>query len=131
MAFFERKRKGIRNSIVKVADINVVACEIVSSYNDRDSGSPCSVTMYFLAKCIDNEYYELFSGKKLEKEKKPEDGVLSLSFDIPYIKKEEPLKKYLRNQNEVTIDTHSLFDFITNMNVLGILGAYEEQSKEC
>jgi len=117
MAFFKKKQKGTINSIVKVDDIHVITSQIISSYNDGSGGGPYCVTMYFLAKHIDNEYYELFSGKKLEQEKEPKDGFSSQNFDTPYVKKAEPLKKYLRNQNKTTIDIQSLFDFITIMNV--------------
>lgn len=136
MAFFRRKRKGTINANAKVADVYVVTSMIISSHNDGTGCGPMCVTMYFLAKCEDGEYYELFSGKKLEKEKQPEDGFLSQTFDTPYVKKAEPLTKYLRNPNKVTIDIQSLFDFITQMNVLGKLGAFsdeedEETSQEC
>lgn len=136
MAFFRRKRKGTINANVKVADVQVVTSMIISSHNDGTGGGPMCVTMYFLAKCEDGEYYELFSGKKLEKEKQPEDGFLFQTFDTPYVKKAEPLTKYLRNPNKVTIDIQSLFNFITQMNVLGKLGAFsdeedEETSQEC
>ena len=136
MAFFSRKRKGTINANVKVADVYVVTSMIISSYNDGTVGGPMCVTMYFLAKCEGGEYYELFSGKKLEKEKQPENGILSQTLDTPYVKKAEPLTQYLRNPNKLTIDIQSLFDFITDMNVLGKLGAFsdeenEETSQEC
>ena len=104
MAFFRRKRKGTINAKVKVADVQVVTSMIISSHNDGTGGGPMCVTMYFLAKCEGGEYYELFSGKKLEKENQPEDGFLSQTFDTPYVKKAEPLTKYLENPNKVTID---------------------------
>lgn len=71
-----------------------------------------------------------------QKEKQPEDGFLFKNFDTPYVKKAEPLTTYLRNPNKVKIDIQSLFDFITQMNVLGKLGAFsdeedEETSQEC
>lgn len=133
MAFFKKKRKGIINANVKVADVHVVTSMIISSHNDGTGAGPKCVTMYFLAKCEDGEYYELFCGKKLEKEKEPEEGFLSQTFDIPYVKKAEPLTKYLRNPNKVKIDIQSLFNFITDMNVLSKLGVFseEETSQEC
>ena len=128
MAFLKRKRKSLSpsNSIVKVDDIHVVTCQIISSHNDGRGGGPYCVTMCFLAKYIEHEYFELFSGKELESEIQPKDGVISKSFDTPYVKKVEPLRKYLRNQNKTTIDMHSLFDFITNLNVMRQLGAFED-----
>ena len=135
MAFFKRKRKGTINTNVKVADVYVVTSIIISSHNFIIGRGPMCVTMYFLAKCEDGEYYELFSGKKMEKEKQPEDGFLAHTLDTPYVEKAEPLNKYLKS-NKLTIDIESLFDFITDMNVLGKLGAFpdeedEESSQEC
>lgn len=128
MAFKKRKRKGTIKANVKVAEVYVVTSRIISSHNNETGGGPMCATMYFLAKYEDREYYELFSGKKLEKEKQPEDGYLSQTFNTPYVKKAEPLTKYLRNPNEVTIDIQSLFDFITNMNVLAKLGELSNES---
>lgn len=130
MAFFKKKRKGTINTNVKVADVYVVTSMIISSHNDGNGFGPMCVTMYFLAKCENGEYYELFSGKKLEKEKQPEDGFLSQTFNTPYVKKAEPLNQYLRNQKKVTIDIQSLFDFITQINVLGKLGAFSDEEDE-
>lgn len=84
------------------------------------------VNMYFLAKCKDGEYYELFSGRKLENKKQPEDGFLLQTFDTPYVKESEPLSNYLKNSNQVTIDIQSLFDFITHMNVLDKLDCIQK-----
>lgn len=135
MAFFRRKRKDninaeVKVAEVKVADVFVATSEIISSHNDGTGCGPRCVTMYFLAKCEDGEYYELFSGKKLEKEKQPEDGFLSQTFDTPYVKKTEPLSTYLRVPNKETIDIQSLFVFITHMNVLDKLGAFSEEDEE-
>ena len=127
MAFFKRKRKGTINAKVKVADVFVTTSMIISSHNDGTGCGPKCVTMYFLAKCEDGEYYELFSGKKLEKEKQSENGFLFQTFDTPYVKKAEPLTNYLRKPDKVTIDIQSLFDFITNMNVLDKLGAFSDK----
>ena len=68
MAFFRRKRKDninaeVKVAEVKVADVFVATSEIISSHNDGTGCGPRCVTMYFLAKCEDGEYYELFSGK--------------------------------------------------------------------
>ena len=129
MGFFRKKRKDTINVHLNVADVYVVTSMIISSHNDGIGHVHRSVTMYFLAKCEDDEYYELFSGKKLEKEKQPKDGFLSKTFDIPYIKKIDPLNKYLRKK--ATIDMQSLFDFIVQMNVLGELRffPYEEDAE--
>ena len=126
MAFFRRKRKGTIETNVKVSDIYVVTSIIISNHNDGTGAGPMCVTMYFLAKCEDGDYYELFSGKKIEKDNRPKDGFLVQNFDTPYVKKAEPLKVYLKHPNKSTIDIQCLFDFITNMNVLNTLGAFEE-----
>lgn len=136
MAFLKRRRRGIRQAKVKVADVYVVTSMIISSNDDGTGRVHKCINMYFLAKCKDGEYYELFFGKKLEKERQPKDGFLLQKFDIPYVKKAEPLKKYLKNQNKVTIDAKSLFDFITLVNAWGNLDAFldeedEATSKEC
>jgi hypothetical protein len=112
MAFFKRKRKGTINASVKVADVSVVTSMIISSHNDGTGGGPMCVTMYFLARHEDGEYYELFSGKKLEKESQNDSSTKSL--DTPYVLKAEPLKNYLKDEK---IDIQSLFDFITLLNV--------------
>ena len=130
MSFFNKRRKDTINQKVKVADVFVITSMIISSYNDGTGLGPRCVTMYFLAKSENDEWYELFSGRKLEKEKEPEDGILSQTFDTPYVEKAEPLAKYLKNPNKIMIDTQSLFDFITNMNVRGVLGAFSKGSKK-
>ncbi len=126
MAFKKRKRKGTVDANVKVADVYVITSMIISSYNDGTGCGHMFVTMYFLARREDGEYYELFSGKKIEKDNRPKDGFLVQNFDTPYVKKAEPLKVYLKHPNKSTIDIQCLFDFITNMNVLNTLGAFEE-----
>lgn len=130
MSFFKRKHKESTDTMVKVADVFVTTSMIISSHNDGTGCGPMCVTMYFLAKCEDGEWHELFSGKKQETEKQPQDGFLSQTFDTPYVQKSEPLIKYMRNPNKDTIDLQSLFDFITNMNVLGQLGAFSEDSTQ-
>ena len=126
MALNKRKRKGTVDANGKVADVYVITSMIISSYNDGTGCEPMFVTMYFLARREDGEYYELFSGKKIEKDNRPKDGFLVQNFDTPYVKKAEPLKVYLKHPNKSTIDIQCLFDFITNMNVLNTLGAFEE-----
>lgn len=126
MTFFRRKLKNAVNANVKVNEVYVVTSKIISSYNDETGYGPMCVNMYFLAKCKDGEYYELFSGRKLENKKQPEDGFLLQTFDTPYVKESEPLSNYWKNSNQVTIDIQSLFDFITNMNVLDKLDCIQK-----
>lgn len=84
-----------------------------------------------MATCEDGEYYELFSGKKLEKEADTHDGIVIIqNFDTPYVEKAEPLREYFKDDTKDKIDIQSLFDFITNMNVLGYVGAFSDDSVE-
>lgn len=93
--FFTRKRKENIDKNIKVAEVYVVTAKIVSSYNNGDGCGPMCVTMYFLAKLEKDEYYELFYGTKLEREKQPEGGCLIRSFDTPYVNKVVPLTEFL------------------------------------
>lgn len=129
MAFFKKSKKDTSNTEIKVADVYVVTSNLTSSYDDGSGCGPMCVTLYFLAKCEDDEYYELFYGKKFEK-KESKDGYSFQKFDTPYVEKVEPLKKYLKDPDKVIIDIEFLFDFITNMNVLSSLGAFEEEEDE-
>lgn len=113
--------------IYKVEEIYVVTTKIISNYNDKSREGPKSVTMYFLAKYENEEYYELFSDKKFEKEKEQDENISSYDFNTPYITKVENLSKYLKDKNKVTIDGNLLFDFITNMNVLNKLGVFSNK----
>ena len=54
------------------------------------------------------------------------DNMVVANFDTPYIEKIEPLTEYLRDKSEKQINIQLLFDFITNMNVLNSLGAFED-----
>ena len=130
MAFFRRKRKGTIETNVKVSDIYVVTSMIISSHNNGTGAGPRCVTMYFLAKCENGNYYELFSRKKLVMKNQPEYGVWSRTFDTPYVEKTEPLTKYLINQKKEMIYIQSLFDFITQMNGLDKLGVFSEEDDD-
>ena len=124
MTFFKRNRKRTSNTNVNVDGIYVVTSMIFSSHCHKSNYGPICITMYFLAKLEDEEYYEFFSGKRLEKEKQQEDDLLLQHLDTPYVKKAEPLTKYLKNPNTVTIDIQSLFDLITDINVISKLGDF-------
>mgnify|MGYP006934500483 CR=1 FL=1 len=116
MAFFKRR--------VKVADVYVITAMVISSYNNGKGCGPMCADIYLLAKYKKGEYYELFSGKKLENKD------ASFYFNTPYVEKAESLKKYLKNPNKLTMNIQDLFYFITNKNVLGILGAFDEDDEE-
>ena len=120
MSFFKRKKSNNRSAKLKFncADVYLLTTTIISSYDDGMGYGPRCVTLYFLSTRCQNEYYELFSGKKLKKESDcHSDGFVSKTFDEPYIEKIEPLKDYLRDKNKKTMDSQLLFDFITQMNV--------------
>ena len=122
MTFLKKRRN---NTFVNIEGI------YVSSYKDITRGGLRCVEWYFLATCEDGEYYELFSGKKLEKEADTHDGVVIIQeFDTPYVEKAEPLREYFKDDTKDKIDIQSLFDFITNMNVLGYVGAFSDDSVE-
>lgn len=127
MASFRKNRKCSINANVKVEDVYVVTAIIISSHNNGAGCGPRCVDMFFLAKYEYGEYYELFSGKKLEKEKIPENGFLSKSFDTPYVRNAKPLAEYLRDKSKKEIDIQLLFDFIINKNVFNFLEAVEKE----
>lgn len=66
--------------------------------------------MLFLAKCEAGEYYELFSGKKFEREERTKSGFVVRTFDTPYVKKAEPLTKYLKDKSKKEFDIQQLSD---------------------
>ena len=128
MAFFKRKESTNSSTLANVEDVYVAKTTITSSHNDGTGCGPQCVTWYFLVKLENNEYHELFAGKKLEKEKDiHKDDMVIAYFDTPYIEKIEPLTYYLRDKSQKKIDIQLLFDFITNMNVLNSLGAFEDK----
>jgi len=130
MAFFKRKASTNPSTLVNVEDVYVATTTITSSHNDGTDCGPRCVTWYFLVKLENNEYHELFAGKKIEKEEDThKDDMVVASFDTPYIEKIEPLTEYLRDKSEKKMNIQLLFDFITNMNVLNSLGAFEDDEQ--
>lgn len=128
MAFFKRKASTNSSMLVNVEDVYVATATITSSHNDGSGWGPRCVTWYFLVKLENNEYHELFAGKKIEKEEDThKDDMVVANFDTPYIEKLKPLTEYLRDKSKKEMNIQLLFDFITNMNVLNSLGVLEEQ----
>ena len=122
MAFF--------NTLVNIKDVYVAKTTIILSYNDGTGCGPRCVTWYFLVKLKNNEYHELFAGKKIEKEEDThKNGKVFKNFDVPYIEKVEPLTEYQRDNSEKKMDIQLLMDFITNMNILNSIGALEEDQE--
>lgn len=127
MAFFKRKASTNPSMLVNVEDVYVATTTITSSHNDGTGCGPRCVTWYFLVKHENNEYHELFAGKKIEKEEDThKDDMVVANFDTPYIEKIRPLTEFLRDKSKKEMNIQLLFDFITNMNVLNFLGAFEE-----
>ena len=124
MVFFKRKSVNVKN-------VYVATTTITSSYNDGNGCGPRCVTWYFLVKLKHDKYYELFAGKHLEKEEDThENGMIYAHFDTPYIEKVEPLAKYLTNSFKKKMSIQLLFDFITDMNVLNSLGAFDDNEDD-
>ena len=131
MAFFKRKVSPNPRTLVNVKEVYVATTTITSSYKDDTGFGPRCVSLYLLVLEKNNEYHELFSGTKIEKEENTyKDGVVIADFDTPYIEKIEPLTEYLQDTSRKKVSLHMLFDFITNHNVLNSLGAFEDTPED-
>lgn len=120
MTFFKKKRKANQLYVVKT--------EIISNYNDGTGLGPQYVTQYFLAQKIDACYYELFSKEKLELDRDTYyNSCHSHYFNKPYIVEAKPISEY-SDSKEFT--DSELFYFITRMNTLNALGAFDEEDDE-
>ena len=119
------------NTLINVEDVYIATATIISSHDDDTGNGPKYVTWYFLVNIEDNVYCEFFSGKKLEKEENTHiHNVTCKKFDIPYIVKIEPVTEYLSTPYPKQIDIQSLFDIITNLNVLNFLGVFDNNENE-
>ena len=131
MAFFKRNASTNSSTLVNVKDVYVATTTITSSYNDGSGMGPRCVTWYFLIKLENNEYHELFSGKKIERNENTHNEDVSVAhFDTPYIEKTEPLTKFLRDKSKKEMEIQLLFDFITNMNVMNFMGAFKDDKSD-
>ena len=117
------KRLFNKSKLVDVASVFVVKTRITSNYNDGTGLGPrAAVFMYFLATNKGNDYFELFSGKKLEmSENTHRNGMIIENFNTPYITKIEYLKEYLKDESIKSVTSDALCTFITNLNVLEML----------
>lgn len=97
-------------------DIFLLTTEIVSSYNDGSGLGPRIITEYYLATKENEDFYELFSKVKIEKEEDTHsEGFCCQNFNTPYIVKVESLTDYVKNPDKkLTADL--LFGFITEAN---------------
>lgn len=123
--FWNRKAKSVPdhpvNEVeVEVENVWVVKTIMILSRNDGKGCGPESVVeWYFLAKIKDGEYYEFFSGKKLEEEIRNDMRIKIL--DTPYIKETKPLKEY-SGDFEKKVGFQDLFEFITRVNIWNTQG---------
>lgn len=124
--------KFIRNykNDIKVKTLYVAKCIIVSSHYDGEGRGPKYAVYYFVVRKIRNQYYEVFSGKKIEMKEYPEkDGGSCKKFNTPYIEEIKPLTSYLKDSKKEVVSSVELFDFITDMNVSEFIGVFNE--KDC
>lgn len=122
--------KFIRNykNDIKIKTLYVAKAIIVSNHYDEEGFGPKCATYYFVVRQIKNQYYEVFSGKKIEmKGDTKKDSISCQKFDTPYIEEIEPLTKHLKDSKKEVVSSIELFDFITNMNVLEFVGAFDEK----
>lgn len=120
MGFWNKTPRGRKTSSFKTDEVYIATTTIVSSHDDGSGVGPICVEVYLLVYEVENQYYDIFADKKIEKVVVDNYS----NFNTPYISKVEPLKKYLKKPNKKSIELQLLFDFILNMNVLGKLKAF-------
>lgn len=127
--FSKRKKENKKNKETYLAEeVYVLKTVVTSNYYDGTGLGPRCVTMYFLASRKEETYYELFSGRKIEKESDTiSDNFRFMTFNVPYIEEVKSITEYSK---EKSFRKDLLFDFITEMNVLNVLGAFEEKVSE-
>ncbi|MCI8411792.1 MAG: hypothetical protein HFJ40_05105 [Clostridia bacterium] len=119
MSIFKKDEKATtRNVKFKCSDVYVLTTTIVPDSDEKVG----TITYYFLATKREEEYYELFSDMKLEKEPDTySDKDTTKQLDKPYIKKVEPLKEYMMDKKAKRIKRSLLFEFIISINVDNIV----------
>lgn len=112
----QKKHQNQKEIKYNPKDIFLLTTEIISSYNDGSGLGPRIITEYYLATKKDEDFYELFSKVKIEKEEDTHSqGFCCRNFDTPYIVKVEPLTDYVKDPDKkLTADL--LFGFITEAN---------------
>ena len=118
MAFFTR----CPSKLVNLDELYVAKIVWTTGYDNGKGSLGQDVTMFFLVTIRDFEYFELFSGVKLDEE-------LSTSteteyLDTPYIVHTEPLKKFFKTDQK-QIDLATLFNKIININIYHSFGAFQ------
>ena len=131
MSFWENLMNKFRSgedksNLIDTKDVFLLTTYVVSSYDDGSHNGPKMVKVLFYAKKGENAYYELFSGMEIE----PFDVEHPIDcFDKAFMKKAEPLSKYLRNPENSIMKASELMEFLTLLNTQEILKAKSKQEK--
>lgn len=131
MSFLENLMNKFRSgedksNLIDTKDVFLLTTYVVSSYDDGSHDGPKMVKVLFYAKKGENAYYELFSGMEIE----PFDVEHPIDcFDKAFMKKAEPLSKYLRNPENSMMKASELMEFLTLLNTQEILKAKSKQEK--
>jgi len=131
MSFWENLMNKFRSgedksNLIDTKDVFLLTTYVVSSYDDGSHDGPKMVKVLFYAKKGENAYYELFSGMEIE----PFDVEHPIDcFDKAFMKKAEPLSKYLRNPENSMMKASELMEFLTLLNTQEILKAKSKQEK--
>lgn len=104
------------------SDIYVLAVSSISNLNVGPYYETKCISFYLLGLKKGNEYYELFSGAKLNNECE--------KFCIPYIERVEPLQDYLSNPKLTKIDSQLLFEFLSILNTNTILEMLSNENEK-
>lgn len=126
--FFKKKKSTENKNMISLENVYLVQTLIVSNLDDESGFGPRTMDMYFLARCIDGKYNELFSERELYKN---EDTNMRY-FNKPYITKEASLKSFLVDPDAKSMERSILFDYITEINVNSHFGVspFDEENDE-
>ena len=131
MNFLQNLMNKFRSSenntnLIDTKNVFLLTTHLVSSYDDGSHDGPKMVQVLFLTTKGEDAYYEVFSGMKIE----PYDMQHPIEcFDKAYMKKAEPLSKYLRNPEDSLMQASELMEFLTILNTQEILKARCKQEK--
>ena len=115
-----------KSNLIDTRNVFLLTTYVVSSYDDGSHDGPKMVKVLFYATKGENAYYELFSGMKIE----PFDVEHPIEcFDKAFMKKAEPLSKYLRNPSDYMMKASELMEFLTILNTQETLKSKSKQEK--
>ena len=115
-----------KSNLIDTRNVFLLTTYVVSSYDDGSHDGPKMVKVLFYATKGENAYYELFSGMKIE----PFDVEHPIEcFDKAFMKKAEPLSKYLSNPSDYMMKASELMEFLTILNTQETLKAKSKQEK--